>query len=106
MNPLRNARNLREDYLRLLRTVFEPRQERLDEAFEREVKPEGFVSRDAGSLAERIEETRRRFRPIAGPCHSPRQTRSFFMKGERRSRVAGDTWFSSMRRSISSGKYA
>jgi ATP-dependent helicase YprA (DUF1998 family) len=76
MNPLRIARNLREDYLRLLRTTFQPRQERLREAFEREIAREGFLTREpfialasphqyGPPLTELLEETRRRFSPIA-----------------------------------------
>jgi ATP-dependent helicase YprA (DUF1998 family) len=76
MNPLRIARNLREDYLRLLRTTFQPRQERLREAFEREIAREGFLTREpfialasphqyGPPLTELLEATRRRFSPIA-----------------------------------------
>ncbi len=76
MNPLRIARNLREDYLRLLRTTFQPRQDRLREAFEREITREGFLTREpfialapphryAGALTELTEETRRGFGAIA-----------------------------------------
>ncbi len=43
MNPLRIARNLREDYLKLLRTTFSPRNEELREAFECEITREGFL---------------------------------------------------------------
>jgi len=76
MNPLRIARSLREDYLRLLRTAFQPRQERLREAFEQEIAREGFLTREpfialasphqyGRPLTELLEETRRRFAPIA-----------------------------------------
>jgi very-short-patch-repair endonuclease len=76
MNPLHIARNLREDYLLLLRTTFNPRQERLREAFLREVERDGFLTREpfvslaqpykyAEPLTSLTEETRRRFGEIA-----------------------------------------
>lgn len=47
MNPLRIARSLRDDYLRLLRTTFQPHQTRLQEAFEREIIREGSLTADS-----------------------------------------------------------
>jgi len=46
MNPLRIARQLREDYLTLLRTTFSPRQDRLREEFNRQIEREGFLTRE------------------------------------------------------------
>ena len=43
MNPLHIARNLRDDYLLLLRTTFSPRQEDLRNAFQQEIERDGFL---------------------------------------------------------------
>jgi len=76
MNPLHIARNLRDDYLLLLRTTFTPRQRELGEAFLREVERDGFLTREpfvslaqpykyAAPLTVLTEETQRRFGDIA-----------------------------------------
>ncbi len=76
MNPLAVAGALREDYLRLLRTTFAPRQTTLGEAFNRELEREGFLTREpfvglaqpyrlGQPVPEILDETRRRFGIIA-----------------------------------------
>ena len=49
MNPLLIARNLRDEYLRLLKTHFNPRQPELRAAFNREIETDGFLA--AGGMA-------------------------------------------------------
>ena len=46
MNPLLIARNLRDEYLRLLKTHFNPRQPELKAAFNREIEKDGFLTRE------------------------------------------------------------
>ncbi len=46
MNPLLIARNLRTEYLKLLKTAFAPRQEDLAEAFRAEIEKDGFLTRE------------------------------------------------------------
>ncbi|MFC1451934.1 DEAD/DEAH box helicase [Verrucomicrobiota bacterium] len=46
MNPLYIARNLRDEYLKLLRTHFHPRQDELREAFDQEIERDGFLTRE------------------------------------------------------------
>jgi ATP-dependent helicase YprA (DUF1998 family)/very-short-patch-repair endonuclease len=46
MNPLRIARNLRDDYLTLLRTTFSPRQRLLREEFNHQIERDGFLTRE------------------------------------------------------------
>jgi len=76
MNPLHIARNLRDDYLLLLRTTFAPRQQELRDAFLHEIERDGFLTREpfislaqpyqhAGPLTMLTGETRRRFEGIA-----------------------------------------
>lgn len=75
MNPLLIARNLREEYLRLLKTTFRPRQRKLREIFDAEIERDGFLTREpfvalaqpfktTGELTELLPETRSRFAPI------------------------------------------
>lgn len=79
MNPLLIARNLRTEYLRLLKTTFNPRQEDLKQSFHAEIERDGFLTREpfvalaqpykvAAALTELLPETRRRFAPI---CDTP-----------------------------------
>jgi ATP-dependent helicase YprA (DUF1998 family) len=76
VNPLAVAGALRDDYLRLLRTTFAPRQSVLRDAFNRELEREGFLTREpfvalaqpyryGASIAEILDETRRLFGAIA-----------------------------------------
>lgn len=76
MNPLAVAGALREDYLKLLRTTFAPRQAALREAFNRELEREGFLTREpfvslaqpyryGPPITEALDETRRLFGAIA-----------------------------------------
>jgi len=76
MNPLHIARNLRDDYLLLLKTTFNPRQAELQKAFLGEIERDGFLTREpfvslaqpyrrAGPLTMLTDETRRRFGEIA-----------------------------------------
>ena len=44
MNPLLIARNLRTEYLKLLKTAFAPRQPELAEAFRTEIEKDGFLT--------------------------------------------------------------
>src|SRR5262245_21970462 len=46
MNPLRIARNLRTEYLKLLKTAFAPCQEDLANAFRAEIEKDGFLTRE------------------------------------------------------------
>ena len=46
MNPLLIARNLRTEYLKLLKTAFAPRQTELAEAFRAEIEKDGFLTRE------------------------------------------------------------
>lgn len=46
MNPLLIARNLRQEYLRLLKTTFRPRQQELRESFDAEIERDGFSTRE------------------------------------------------------------
>lgn len=46
MNPLLIARNLRDEYLRLLKTTFRPRQDELRERFNEEIERDGFLTRE------------------------------------------------------------
>ncbi len=46
MNPLLIARNLRTEYLKLLKTAFAPRQTELAEAFRSEIEKDGFLTRE------------------------------------------------------------
>ncbi len=46
MNPLLIARNLRAEYLKLLKTAFAPRQPELAEAFRTEIEKDGFLTRE------------------------------------------------------------
>lgn len=46
MNPLLIARNLRAEYLKLLKTAFAPRQPELAEAFRAEIDKDGFLTRE------------------------------------------------------------
>jgi len=46
MNPLLIARNLRTEYLKLLKTAFAPRQEDLKLAFHAEIEKDGFLTRE------------------------------------------------------------
>lgn len=79
MNPLLVARSLREEYLRLLKTAFHPRQDDLRAAFDQEVERDGFLTREpfialaqpykfAPPLLELQPATRQRFGPI---CQTP-----------------------------------
>jgi ATP-dependent helicase YprA (DUF1998 family) len=81
MNPLLIARNLREEYLRLLRTAFHPRQQALADAFNAEIEKDGFLTREpfialaqaykyAPAIRELHSETQRRFGVI---CQTPYQ---------------------------------
>jgi ATP-dependent helicase YprA (DUF1998 family) len=76
MNPLLIARNLRTEYLKLLKTAFAPRQTELAEAFRAEIEKDGFLAREPFiALAQPYEhappieglsaEARARFGPIA-----------------------------------------
>jgi ATP-dependent helicase YprA (DUF1998 family) len=76
MNPLLIARNLRDEYLRLLKTTFRPRQQELRDRFDAEIERDGFLTREpfialaqpfksAPALIELLPETRKRFAPIA-----------------------------------------
>jgi len=76
MNPLLIARNLREEYLRLLKTHFNPRQQELKAAFNREIEKDGFLTREpfialsqpyeiAPPIAELHPQARQRFAPIS-----------------------------------------
>jgi len=79
MNPLLVARSLREEYLRLLKTAFHPRQDDVREAFNAEVERDGFLTREpfialaqpykfGSALTELLPLTQQRFGPI---CQSP-----------------------------------
>src|SRR5690348_11771460 len=46
MNPLLIARNLRAEYLKLLKTPFDPRQEELAESFRAAIEKDGFLTRE------------------------------------------------------------
>jgi len=46
MNPLLIARNLRTEYLKLLKTAFAPRQTELAQAFRTEIEKDGFLTRE------------------------------------------------------------
>jgi len=46
VNPLAVAGALRDDYLKLLRTTYAPRQSVLRDAFNRELEREGFLTRE------------------------------------------------------------
>lgn len=81
MNPLLIARNLRDEYLRLLKTTFHPRQQELRERFNAEIERDGFLTREpfialaqpyklATALTQLLPETRQRFAPI---CDTPYQ---------------------------------
>ncbi|MEK6797767.1 MAG: DEAD/DEAH box helicase [Planctomycetota bacterium] len=81
MNPLLIARNLRDEYLRLLKTHFNPRQQELKAAFNREIETDGFLTREPFvalsqpyAIAPPINElhplARERFAPI---CETPYQ---------------------------------
>ena len=81
MNPLLIARNLRDEYLRLLKTTFRPRQQELRERFDEEIERDGFLTREpfvalaqpykfAPPLTELSTETRTRFDRI---CETPYQ---------------------------------
>jgi ATP-dependent helicase YprA (DUF1998 family) len=76
MNPLLIARNLRDEYLRLLKTTFRPRQQELRDQFNAEIERDGFLTREpfialaqpykfATALTELLPETRQRFAPIS-----------------------------------------
>ncbi len=76
MNPLQIAKSLREDYLKLLTTTFDPRQKPLKEAFNKEINTEGFLTREPyiaisqpymheSALIELLPETRKRFGAVA-----------------------------------------
>src|SRR3954451_10755225 len=76
MNPLLIARNLRAEYLKLLKTAFAPRQEELASSFHAAIEKDGFLTREPFiALAQPFEhggpdegllsETRSRFGPIA-----------------------------------------
>lgn len=45
MNPLLIARNLRDEYLRLLKTTFRPRQQEVRSRFDTEIEWDGFLPR-------------------------------------------------------------
>jgi ATP-dependent helicase YprA (DUF1998 family) len=47
MNPLLIARNLRTEYLKLLKTAFALRQPELAEAFRSEIEKDGFLTRES-----------------------------------------------------------
>jgi ATP-dependent helicase YprA (DUF1998 family) len=75
MNPLLIARNLRNEYLRLLKTAFRPRQHDLRSQFDAEIERDGFLTREpfialaqpyqsSSALTELHPETRQRFSPI------------------------------------------
>jgi ATP-dependent helicase YprA (DUF1998 family) len=75
MNPLLIARNLREEYLRLLKTTFRPRQHELREHFDAEIERDGFLTREpfialaqpfkqSSALTQLLPETQKRFAPI------------------------------------------
>lgn len=75
MNPLLIARNLRDEYLRLLKTTFRPRQQELRDSFDAEIERDGFLTREpfialaqpfksASALTELLPETRQRFAPM------------------------------------------
>jgi ATP-dependent helicase YprA (DUF1998 family) len=79
MNPLLSARNLRTEYLKLLKTAFNPRQPELAAAFHREIEKDGFLTREpfialaqphqyGQPLSELLPQTRERFGPI---CERP-----------------------------------
>ncbi len=81
MNPLLIARNLRDEYLRLLKTTFRPRQLELRERFNEEIERDGFLTREpfvalaqpykfAPPIEDLLPETRERFAPI---CETPYQ---------------------------------
>ncbi len=76
MNPLQIAKSLREDYLKLLTTTFDPRQKPLKEAFQAEINTEGFLTREPyialsqpymhdSPIDDLLPETRNRFGAIA-----------------------------------------
>ena len=46
MNPRLIARNLRNEYLRLLKTAFRPRQHDLRSQFDAEIERDGFLTRE------------------------------------------------------------
>jgi hypothetical protein len=59
MNPLLVARSLREEYLRLLKTAFHPRQDDVRKAFDAEVERDGFLTREPFiALAQRTSSAR------------------------------------------------
>ncbi len=75
MNPLLIARNLRDEYLRLLKTTFRPRQQELRDRFDAEIERDGFLTREpfialaqpfqtGAALTELLPLTRERFAPI------------------------------------------
>ncbi|NOT01453.1 MAG: DEAD/DEAH box helicase [Phycisphaerales bacterium] len=81
MNPFLIARNLRDEYLRLLKTHFNPRQPELRAAFNREIETDGFLTREpfvalsqpyaiAPPITELHRLARERFAPI---CETPYQ---------------------------------
>lgn len=76
MNPLQIAKSLREDYLKLLTTTFDPRQKPLKDAFLAEINTEGFLTREPyialsqpymhdSAIGELLPETRDRFGAVA-----------------------------------------
>lgn len=76
MNPLLIARSLRTEYLKQLRTAFNPRQDDLKQAFHAEIDRDGFLTREpfialaqpyqhAPALDILTPDTRARFGPIA-----------------------------------------
>ena len=76
MNPLLIARNLRAEYLKLLKTAFAPRQEELAGSFHAAIEKDGFLTREpfialaqpfehSGPIDGLLPETRARFGPIA-----------------------------------------
>ena len=76
MNPLLIARNLRTEYLKLLKTAFAPRQEELAEAFRAEIEKDGFLTREPFiALAQPFENARRSTcshpRPAPASARSP-----------------------------------
>src|SRR5262245_17049865 len=75
MNPLLIARNLRTEYLKLLKTAFNPRQEDLRASFHAAIERDGFLTREpfialaqpfehAGPVDGLLAETRARFGQI------------------------------------------
>ena len=80
MNPLLVARSLREEYLRLLKTAFHPRQDDVRKAFDTEVERNGFLTGTRlgevalaqpykfGSALTELQPSRERFGPI---CQTP-----------------------------------